>query len=660
MNWEVIFLDGREGRPYRECKICRALKGLIEEVEPVAVFVPEGEKEKVLDILKGIPPESLEEKLKELYESWGVDNFERKIDEELVWLYLYFEYYFEFRDFNNTCETCIFHCEKRNKIWRKNDKWNSNLLSIFQSRVDEKVNGARTKCVFDFSIFPDVSFKGKVFPEEARFIFSEFLGESNFGESEFKSANFWGAKFENADFRKVKFKSADFTGAEFKFANFIVAKFESANFTGAKFKFARFMRAKFESANFYDAKFESANFWHADFESADFTGAEFENTVKLFPIRNCFSFDFTRVKFGEKCEVLIRNLRSAFLSLNNIDNIPEKFTVYDLKILSHEEFIHRFSCGKEFKVKIKKARDRAEKVKNINRVKRSINGSLRKTNSFWKDWKKKLHEYENRANLEIVDLELGNKTKFVNCDFSGAERIRIEDSDLTDVRFLATDWGDINEKRICPELFEKEPKKARDIYRQLKLTLDNHKDFVSANGFYALEMKAQEKILEQSMGIYREGEGIFNELKSFLRLIRNFGILPKSKYELLVLKIHRISSNFGQSWVRPFVGLYFLSLIFSLCFHFDEWSNLIKVNYLNFADSSLKVMDFVIGLKVFCCKLLTAFSIPLQMVAEITKVVKGEFNDSNPVVVASRLLYTVVAGFLIYQFGGAVRRRVKR
>ena len=288
MNWEVIFLDGKEGRPYRECKVCRALKdkGLIEEVEPVAVFVPVSEKGKVLDILKRIPPDSLEAKLKELYESWGVDNFERKIDEEDEELII-----LSFGSFKiNTCETCIFHCEKRNKVWRENNKWDSNILSIFQSRVDEKV--AEAKCVFDFSVFPDVSFIDKVFPEEARFFFSEFLGESNFIGAKLKNADFRGAKFKSARFWGAELESADFWEAKFESADFIGAKFENADFWGAEFESARFWEAKFESVNFREAKFESAVFWEVEFKSADFTKAEFESA-------DFWEAKFESANFGE-------------------------------------------------------------------------------------------------------------------------------------------------------------------------------------------------------------------------------------------------------------------------------------------------------------------------------------------------------------------------
>ena len=82
MNWEVIFLDGKEDRPYRECKICKALKdeGLIEEVEPVAVFVPESQKDEIVKNLSNAASVNFGELLEQIYGRNGVENFKREIE----------------------------------------------------------------------------------------------------------------------------------------------------------------------------------------------------------------------------------------------------------------------------------------------------------------------------------------------------------------------------------------------------------------------------------------------------------------------------------------------------------------------------------------------------------------------------------------------------
>ncbi|RLB08865.1 MAG: hypothetical protein DRG27_05130 [Deltaproteobacteria bacterium] len=70
-NYRVFYLDGKEGRPHKECEICKKINRNV--IEPVAVFLPENKE------LKDLSPEELQ-------------NF----------------------------NTCIFHCEKENEIWIEN------------------------------------------------------------------------------------------------------------------------------------------------------------------------------------------------------------------------------------------------------------------------------------------------------------------------------------------------------------------------------------------------------------------------------------------------------------------------------------------------------------------------------------------------------------
>jgi hypothetical protein len=131
---------------------------------------------------------------------------------------------------------------------------------------------------------------------------------------------------------------------------------------------------------------------------------------------------------------------------------------------------------------------------------------------------------ESEPNLLIKNSILG-ELRLINCDFSKAEKIRIENSELTEVKFANINWGEISEKRICPELFRDEPEKARDVYRQLKLAHDNQKDHITANEFYALEMKAHERVL------YKD--------------------ICKNKSQIPIFTLHKTVSNFGQSWIKP-------------------------------------------------------------------------------------------------------------
>jgi len=58
--------------------------------------------------------------------------------------------------------------------------------------------------------------------------------------------------------------------------------------------------------------------------------------------------------------------------------------------------------------------------------------------------------------------------------------------------------------------------------------------------------------------------------------------------------------------------------------------------------------------------LLSSILLSIKNIAEITKTVKGEFDESSLWTILFLFLYTIISGFLIYQFAGAVRRRVKR
>jgi len=80
----------------------------------------------------------------------------------------------------------------------------------------------------------------------------------------------------------------------------------------------------------------------------------------------------------------------------------------------------------------------------------------------------------------------------------------------------------ISQRKFVLHLLKKNPKSARDIYRQIKLSLDKQADYINANWFYSLEMKAYEKYLQS---------------KSWKD---NF-------QEKFIFTIHKSISNFGQS-----------------------------------------------------------------------------------------------------------------
>jgi hypothetical protein len=185
-------------------------------------------------------------------------------------------------------------------------------------------------------------------------------------------------------------------------------------------------------------------------------------------------------------------LKTVKLVLNRINNITNNFLFFDTKIIKFEDLEE--------------------------------------------NQRKNLEKGDYLPNIEIENSILNNM-KFINCDFSEAEQIEIENSSLTKTEFVNVNWGEISEKRICPKLFKglpEEVEKARDVYRQLKLALDNQKDHINANEFYSLEMKAYERVLREKPW--------------------------KTHFQKkLVFSIHKFVSNFGQSWIRPLILIILLT-----------------------------------------------------------------------------------------------------
>ena len=274
-------------------------------------------------------------------------------------------------------------------------------------------------------------------------------------------------------------------------------------------------------------------------------------------------------------------------------------------------------------------------------------------------------EAENKKdepNLVINNSILG-ELRLINCDFSKAEKIKIENSELTDVKFANVNWGEISEKRICPELFKDKPEKARDVYRQLKLAHDNQKDHITANEFYALEMKAYERVLER---------------KSWFDI--------KYSQKKLVFLLYRFTSTYGQSWAKP------LSLITLLTIANTGYQQFYDLNtYLSTLFTSKffpVVFPLMLGgltslalLEIISAKLeailwfiviglaltgITAFhKFPtksfLDTCAETFNIFKLFGSSANhikhPFI---HTLHAIATAFLIYQIIVAVRRQVRR
>ena len=497
MDFKILCLDGTEGLPRRECKVCKDINRNI--IEPVTIFVPENEVNSVRTKFSSI----------QQYKDKGLDAILEEFYRNLGSLYEVEGY-----------ETCIFHCEKENKIWIKNYgdykvnkdiqiQWNRNLVKKFwekfrtyTQRINIKNNYLE---LFDFRFFSFPLFEIK--EKYPNFTHTEIVDYYHFLDSEM-----------NYDI--------------FSFPTVIFEK--PVRFDGSKF-----------------------------IDDAIFVYLSCKNLISFI---NC--------KFYKNLLIDESFIENLLLINTFMDNLT---------------------------------------LKNI-----KINSSLTLKNTKCKNF------------------------KFINCDFSKAKSINIEDIDAEDIKLYTIKWGNITEKRICKELFNTYPEKAKDLYRQMKFILDQQKDYITANAFYALEMKAYEKVLNK--------EGNWQDK--------------------LVFYIYKLVSNHGQNWIRPVILLFVLSFVSSLIFQstyyiekYDELIKLTEYTYWSYEKGFIYAMydAFKLYLK-FLEFILLPVLLAIKSIAEITKTIKGEFNtgEDNLWQVSFLFLYTITSMFLIYQFIITIRKKVKR
>jgi len=330
----------------------------------------------------------------------------------------------------------------------------------------------------------DVYFRNSKFLNEVLFWHTEFNGVVYFTNCKFNGKSF----FNNATFNDVAyFSNTDFRNK---------ADFWNATFGGV----TDFSEATFRnSAAFWSVKFYNVVVFHETTFSkkAYFNNAIFGDEIYL---NNCLiaSLDFNSIKLTERTYLEINYCKFLKINLKNFVNHTDSFLISNSQILEREDFEKKL---KKFNLQL---------------------------------------EGNNSSSKLLIDNCILNNLKFINCDFSGASQIDIKNSFVEDVIFNNMEWGDIREDRICPDMYKHSPKSARDIFRQIKHSLDKQADYINANWFYSLEMKAYEKYLQK-----RPWKDHFQEK--------------------LIFKTHKFISDFGQSWFRPLL-LIVLSTITMLGF----------------------------------------------------------------------------------------------
>jgi len=177
----------------------------------------------------------------------------------------------------------------------------------------------------------------------------------------------------------------------------------------------------------------------------------------------------------------------------------------------------------------------------------------------------------------------------------------------------------------------------------IKAYFRQSKNYIQANAFYSLEMKAYERFLEKKLGIEHK-EGL---LKDFLIWFKLLGKMLKKRFksnkeeqELLVLKTHKLASDFGQSWIRPLVWIILVSISFAL------------IKYLHKEEIPYRYLpDWVGSILNSIVKLLNEFAKALLIIPGKDKIQGIEFIS---------LITYILLAFFTYQFIVAVRRKVIR
>ncbi len=664
MGYKIIYLDGTNGLLSVECEVCKETNRNV--VEPVAVFVPEDKEEEYRQKLKSLKSDSnkeLDKFIEELYEGvrgkieepktcifhcdkendiW-IENLEEylsdKENSKIIWRnFLVEEFWKRIRAYRFAVD----YTDLWNKVNENWDRFLKELEKIEYAPDEEELNKYKNLVLFNFKQLKEIKEKKYdlnkfIFPKFEKYNCTLHWIEGNETYVHIfttdKSFNFW---FENEllefkyriDFPHAKFKDdTEFKKLKFNsYTNFYNAEFYGkTSFFEVEFKketvfdYSKFLRdVSFSEVNIYgNAAFTGAYFnKHTDFtkvnfyRKVDFRKVNFRENVNFFLINFHKEVSFRKTNFLDSIKFLIVNFK-GFADFWKVDfyksakflNVRFHSIVRFDWTFKLEHFCPEFGL---FYVWVEK--DSYIEIINL-KTEKLILDNINNTTENFIFWDCTIEE-----TLEIRNSLL-NKMKFVNLDLSKAQNIYIEGSDVAEVKFVNTNWGEISERRICKELFEKNPGKAREVYRQLKLALDNQKDYINANRFYSLEMKAYEKVLGNKSCI-------------------------KAFQDKLVFKIHKSASDFGQSWIRPLVWIILISISFALIKYLHKE----EIPYRYLPDWAGSILNSI-------AKLLNEFAKAFLIIPGKDKIQGIEF--------ISLIIYILLA-FFTYQFIVAVRRKVRR
>lgn len=252
------------------------------------------------------------------------------------------------------------------------------------------------------------------------------------------------------------------------------------------------------------------------------------------------------------------------------------------------------------------------------------------------------NEVKVQESLNFSKVEFHN-TYFNNCDFSQANK-NLSKTTFNNATLNSIKWGNKNNIEA-----------SRDIFRDLKNSYDNIQNYIEANNFFSMEMKAYKKELfenkNKSMGVnYWQEKTIFF--------------------------INEKISNFSQSWFLPLLWILLLNYSFFI-FQSVIQSN-VKIYHIS-SIVAIGISFWIIGMFIYERFRLYTMQHILVLVAFISIVQMFSYGNLSDVLKFSYLqswkdyedknsntifliwsTHKILLGFLIYHFVVALRRQTRR
>jgi hypothetical protein len=416
----------------------------------------------------------------------------------------------------------------------------------FQNEFEAVLKRATREGVFaDFTrfVFPGANYRGRAMEVMCSFNEAIFTRYADFGRVKFaKDANFVGVTFsQEADFGLAMFaQNADFSSATFTgSANFTSAMFaESSDFSeatftnGADFSWATFRKdADFSGVGFVLANFSVATFTQNTYFSnstfardASFRGATFRQDAYLYRAAFAQGADFIGATFAQDANFVGSTFaqdtefsEAAFLRDANFNEatFASVANFEDARFLGAAEFRktgfrrdERLAPGPVFSLAEFSRPEVVVFYKTYLGQAVFLNCDVSKFTFSFVEWRKRQGGGKRMVFEEVVDLE-------------AAPDLRSSEDSLDE-----RNYGLVAE-----------------LYQQLKKNYDERKDYWTAGDFHYGEMEMKRLSSPQRKKIPRW-------------LHRNLGLAA----------LYKCVSEYGESYVRPFIWLLVVLAIFTLLF----------------------------------------------------------------------------------------------